>query len=825
MIDNSSINLLVSENELDIINTITGNNIIYIPVATMSFSQTKDMDGSFINTSKTIVDTRDVDIYGNLEKTISLVSPKNFGISVPESAYEFKTLSETVYTNPDITNWLVGRPDNVKIPQHYQEDIKDNIIYKKFTYYSKSDIGWPKLKDVITTPNNNSSLSTSINYVYDRYGNTISETISAPNANPPLLSKITSFEYSPDFNGRFLTKKTNTVNGVEYITTFDYYSKHGLLKSKTSNPGDNHLTTEFKYDSFGKIRLTNNPDGGQTLTQFAWNKSGEMNKNLDDFYSKISRKDALFVHMIYNQSAGGHIMNVKITYFDKFEREVATVVFDQKNRAISTLTEYGADGKVFSQSEAHFDQTTPYNLTTYKYDKLGRVINVNTPTTGIITIYNGRSQTVINEDIKVRKTKTVNAIGKTISVEDPAGSIIYKYYSSGNTKSINALGAITTMKYDDAGNQTELNDPNAGTIKYKYNAFGQLYLQTDASGNTTSMSYDNIGRLSFKSIINRGKDIPDDTYYSYQDNPKVNGFGQLANIIGPNGISYTYSYDPLSRLVEEKESINNNTYSHKYTYYTYLNKIKTLEYPSEFKIKYNYKKNGYLENITELDGHILWQPIDNNGRGQLTDYLLGNSLSTHKNFDDFGFPEEIITSDVQDLAYKFDPTTGNLMGRTDNSLGYEISETFGYDVSLLNNRLTTWQVQGQQTYEINYAANGNIFAKTDVTEPRGAYNYGGQVGPHAVSGIMDPITAYEIEASNRQIIDYTGFNKVKSISQEVNDKDKKIFTNLILNMVLIMNVNKLCFIKTMCCKRKNYSLGAITKLKLMRVELSVNYII
>lgn len=51
------------------------------------------------------------------------------------------------------------------------------------------------------------------------------------------------------------------------------------------------------------------------------------------------------------------------------------------------------------------------------------------------------------------------------------------------------------MQYDEYGRQTSLSDPDAGTIHYSYNAFGELTGQTDANLNTFEMVYDKAGRL------------------------------------------------------------------------------------------------------------------------------------------------------------------------------------------------------------------------------------------------------------------------------------------------------------------------------------------
>ena len=99
---------------------------------------------------------------------------------------------------------------------------------------------------------------------------------------------------------------------------------------------------------------------------------------------------------------------------------------------------------------------------------------------------------------------------------------------------------------------------------------------------------------------------------------------------------------------------------------------------------------------------MLWEAEDANQRGQLISYILGSGLLTEKVFDDYGFPAAIITDNVQDLEYEFNPETGNLNYRKDNK--FTLVEGFGYD-NILKERLESWGVNGLQRYEAGYDAN------------------------------------------------------------------------------------------------------------------------
>jgi YD repeat-containing protein len=600
-IDMGSILIESTSNYPEVINTVANYDLIFMPIIEKSILHTRDMNGSFINTTKTFINKNDIDKYGNVKKTITLISPDNLHINDEDDKYAFKNTILSLFETPDLTHWLISRPSIIQQTKEYKEDSNNNdVLLKTFGYFNPGATGWPNLAWTQTIPNGNMALYTNIRYKYDNiYGNRIEETIAAPYANPPVEDRITTYDYNSDYNGRFLTRKTNTLNGINYVTEYDYYKDKGLLKSETFNPGhgSNSLTSKYEYDTFGKLNLIRSPDGILSKTSFKW----VTNKPRVSFNMK---SDFLFYKETYSihedvDDVPDNMVDLVYNAYDKFERETTIVSYDQNGNAIYSLKKYDEKSRLEEISDPHFYHDE-YNSTNYKYDNLGRVITVDTPSESIKTDYNGRTTTVIASSTSVWKTKTVNAIGLTETISDPVGTISYKYSASGNVKSINALGATTSMLYDDAGNQTSLIDPNAGITTYVYNAYGELLSQTDAKKNNTKMYYDSFGRLAIKTLTNGETGVAETTKYTYQDEPNVGGFGQIKNISGSNKIEYGYTYDELSRLISKTETINGEVFTSNYTFHKLFNKIATFEYPSGFKIRYNYLSNGYIDKIIDF---------------------------------------------------------------------------------------------------------------------------------------------------------------------------------------------------------------------------------
>jgi hypothetical protein len=72
-------------------------------------------------------------------------------------------------------------------------------------------------------------------------------------------------------------------------------------------------------------------------------------------------------------------------------------------------------------------------------------------------------------------------------------------------------------------------------------------------------------------------------------------------------------------------------------------------------------------------------------------------------------------------------------------------ENFLYDEL---DRMTQAQVVGQPAVAVSYDSRGNILSKSDV----GAFSYGVNAGPHAVTAVSGPMTAsYTYDAKGSQV--------------------------------------------------------------------------
>ena len=588
-------------------------------------------------------------------------------------------------------------------------------------------------------------------YEYDKYGNIVSDELSAPNFQPSIEPRSIKYEYASDesgYDGRFMTKKTTGIEGLEFVTNYEYDRIKGVLISETDPAG---LVTTYTYDAFGKVKEIIYPDNTRSEIDYIWDEGGPYSPEGASFYTFEKKKT----------SDLSESYEYIYSYFNKFEQKLRTVTLGLNIMPIYTDKTYDEKGRLHWLSEPYFSNSTADVWTVYLYDNRNRIINISTPANSITYQYHGRRSTSINNGTGVSVTKTINAIGNITGVEDPSGLVTYQYYSSGKTKQIDAIGSRYEFQYDPMGHQTMLSDPDAGPTHYIYDPFGELLQQTDAKGNAISLQYDALGRLITKTYISTAEVVG----YFYQDDPEEYGYGNIEHMSSQNGIEYHYTYDEINRLNTVEEVIDGIHYNTTYQYNTKNGKLESVTYPSNFSVGYDYENvTGLLKRVTDLTHRTtLWTAYSANARGQLTSYHLGNGPMTERTFDNFGFPTSIVSSGLQWLTYEFDPVTGNLLTR-ENKLE-QLKETFEYD-SQLKARLTSWQVDGQTEYLLDYNNNGNVHTKTDVTDPKlsGSYNYGSGAGDHAVTSIVNPTEEYLYSAKPQNII-YTPFNKVKEISE------------------------------------------------------------
>ncbi|RLB17393.1 MAG: hypothetical protein DRG82_06580, partial [Deltaproteobacteria bacterium] len=267
----------------------------------------------------------------------------------------------------------------------------------------------------------------------------------------------------------------------------------------------------------------------------------------------------------------------------------------------TTYSQYGADGRVGRITDPNG------NATLYTHDGRGRVLTMTRE--GNTTMY------------------AYNAAGDIASITQPNSvttSFTYDTAYGRLTRIEDALGNSTRLGYDDQGNRIQVSryndadqlvyrkrfsfhgpgypgklwkqiNPDDTFTQYTYDSSGNIAAMTDASGNTTSYSYDLLNRMT--AVIQPGNAITAYTYDSQNNLTSVtdaenhttayvhDDLGRLGAATSPDTGTTTYSYDPAGNLTA-KQDANGTTIS-----YTYdeLNRLTAIHFPDPAQdITYSY---------------------------------------------------------------------------------------------------------------------------------------------------------------------------------------------------------------------------------------------
>ncbi|MDP2723264.1 MAG: RHS repeat-associated core domain-containing protein [Bacteroidales bacterium] len=742
----------------------------YLHIVTKNVTKQWDNDEahSYVGISITNQAIEDIDEYGNSLKSNMITD--EWSTSPDPAEYSWKKSTETSYIEPNEEEWLIARPASQKLTTFHRLEEENtppevtNLV--TYHYYAPDHISYPLLEYVENIPNNNADFLTKTSFTYDKYGHITNESVQAKNSEAQFETRTTAYVYDENngYEGRFLTRITKKADNEmeDVVTEMTYDILTGRLL--TSTDVKRRLTSTYEYDKLGKLQSTIMPDQTSAKQIYGW---------CSELTGQTPPANALYFTSAYKQLAGSETKwSRTYTFFDKYGRNLRSVSHGLKGDLKQVDYIYDELGRLSQVSEPYFSNDTPTQWTTYEYDALGRVFKQTLPTETIIsTTFRGRTTKVVNSSTNVWNETTVNAIGQPDIVKDPTQSTInYNYDAGGRVRSVLVNDTKIVNDYNDAGFHTKTIDPDAGITQYAYNGFGDLTSQIDARNNKQTIQYDKLGRIITRELINDQELIE----YQYEKLPENNGFGLIKSITKTLSdekiITTSYAYDELSRPVARTETVDENNFTFVYKYNKSSGMLETYTFPTGYQIYYFYNPYGYLDNVVNFEKGIeveLWRANAANARGQLTDFSLGNGLTTTKEFDPYGFPRTIVTSninnyDVQYLSYSFNASSGNLRRKWEKVDNNYLNEDYEYD-PVLKSRLTSWKVYGGTKFSIEYADNGNIQTKTDITNPvDGKYTYGANAGPHAVTGIENPTEGYASSSKNQSVI-YNGINKVKYI--------------------------------------------------------------
>lgn len=644
----------------------------------------------------------------------------------------------------------------------------DRVIVSTYTPYNDQSTLTLSETDFV-----GSEIEQTRTYVRDTYGNVTSVTVTGSDIDSGTIEPQVTLvnEY---INGIYADVTTDPATHQEQ-SEFDF--RYGSL---VKHQDKNDLITDHLIDGFGNVLFTRNPEGVETR---------KIIELCDDACPTLGvyKVTETVTHAQTTQKGAPDTT----AYYDSKQRLIAVETENQDGNPIWELTEYDAIGRV-QQESLPFIAGEPIYWTQYQYDELDRVLYVERADGGTTqTEYlthptygtEGRITSVIQDPINGEKTQVslvyTNAIGQMRASRDANNTLTeYNYDAQGHLREVivdENLETQVVITSDIAGNKTQLQDPDAGTITFEYDAIGRERRRTYETGDvdqTTLSTYDVLDRLTTREDFDG-----QNTHQANWTYDPVNGLGLVDTV---NGTDYhkQYSYDAFARTKQTNVQLFNETTPKQFNYYyDIFGRALATAYPSDIVVENQYNDNGYHVGVRNaITEAMYWQALVRDAFGNVTHEEFGNGVETERNYDKRNGRIQNINTGInsarqayQALTYHHD-SAGNLVRRqTQRNNSEHIVESFVYDnLNRLNTATTRWagEVTGR-VIDYRYDNLGNIVTKSDVSDING-YIYGGNGGGvHAVSSIthngQTTSYAYDLKGNmttrGSQTITYSVFNK------------------------------------------------------------------
>ena len=626
-------------------------------------------------------------------------------------------------------------------------------------------------------------------HFYDAHGNRNKSRLQA-GSGASATTRCDTVTATYDTLGRFVETTADCLGRkTSEVKQRDAHGTPTRVHRYTSAGGAHYVTETAATTARGTVYFERSTTGAYTLTT---RKTGR--------HAQCPTGTAF--HERVRAGGGGETVRC----FDALARETRTASAGFAAESwIHVDTEYDALGRVKRTSQPHYSTETgcaaggEYATARSRcweepaYDILGRVTQTTLPDGSVArTTYAGLTTTHTNA-LQQTHRETVNALGETVRTTDHLGATVtFGHDTQGNLTSVvrarasadasaAPVSVTTSMAYDLLDRKTSMSDPDKGTWRYRYNAFGELLCQKRAAGHTSRMTYDGLRRLSTRKVYRSDTADCDraasgtleaDATWRYDASP--GGLGQLASVTDSvTGYGKTLTYDRHGQpdITETRPGAGNGRHYEKTTYDQYgrvfqiFDATRTRRDFSDHGVRHVYNANGYLNKLQDAVGfrnaagtvapRRTYRTVTAmDARGNVTGERLGNGIDRVRAFDGQTGRVRTIRSRYlvagkrQDLAYDWD-VVGNLSQRRSNRGGISLTEEFCYDGlnRLTRTRLTTrssapstnlctsapGRLSGIDT--VSYDSYGNIRTKSGV----GTYAYGaGTAGPHAVTSVTGP---------------------------------------------------------------------------------------
>ncbi|MFZ2444934.1 MAG: toxin TcdB middle/N-terminal domain-containing protein [Syntrophobacteraceae bacterium] len=652
----------------------------------------------------------------------------------------------------DTTLWILSRPHETitkRTPGAQLNLSKTTYVYWPDTNLVHTKTFW---FDEKRFADGDDPFDPVITYIYDDYGNLHLQY-------DPGSIDATVILY--DIATQTFPNIVTNPKGHEVIYA-DYDYRFGKPKRKTDT---NLNVTAYKYDAFGRLaKVAVGPNDTLDLptAEYIYSSGTVGQQNVTVSLREVSGTEDVYNKSTYYDGFGREIFTLSEGAGTKIIR--ADTTYDANGKVWKKSLPY------FTGSTTAGEVVSTYDC----LGRPATRVSPAPSTPAVLSVFYAKKETTYiqgslpNDPNGHKRVEVRDTYGRVTSVTEyasPAESFTtaYLYSALGNlTKVTDAQGFETTIVYDTLSRKRQMTDPNMGTWIYRYYASGNLKIQTDAKGQTVTFEYEELNRPSHKRY-------PDGTEVVYNyDTPEPgldqeNTKGRPTKVTDASGNTTTFSYDYAGRVTVSTCTIDGYDYTVKKTYDD-LGRMTSIRYPDNALVNYTYDNGGNTWMAgsygTFLDYNAMGQP------GRIKFRYDGAEISTTllTYYAENGRLKDLTTpanGSAQHFSYEYDKW-GNITSINDHNNPSQYQE-FTYDGL---NRLLTAQSPSYSPITMEYDTTGNITRNSRVGDTDYEY-YATHPQRVRTAGANNYLYDANGNMTNRndQEIHYDYDNRVSSISR------------------------------------------------------------
>ncbi len=415
-------------------------------------------------------------------------------------------------------------------------------------------------------------------------------------AHPLAPSEVRDIQVA--YDAEFLYP-VHVLNPLGQGTELAVHPAHGELV-RTLDP--NGLEARRWIDGFGRLRR--NADGTGAEVTIDYSDGGTHGAYAEQYASNQGFDETTFY-----ERAGGWI-------------ERSRTAFDGTTTAV--LQGFNSRGLPDHTTTPHFPLGDRH-LQRFKYDGLGRIIQVTAPDSGTTGFSYTAHSTTRFDPMGRRTIERFDVNGwsvQSVAVDTDGAVPVERITTStfgpfGRVASIlDPNGGVRTLTYNARGDRLVLDDPSAGVRQWGYNAFGEIVEESDpisaAALSPTRIVRDRLGRVLEEHTVDGIATFLYDAGW----------VGALDTSTSTDGIEVNWQYDSRGRVHSKTTTVDGEPFEIELAYDSAA-RLDRVVYPDteahpRFSTTLSYALNGQLGAIHDDSGKLLWRANSRDARGQPT---------------------------------------------------------------------------------------------------------------------------------------------------------------------------------------------------------------